>query len=75
MMKEMSYSDTTSIHDELIQINLKTSNELKKQENIIKNLNRPNPIKNILLISVPRLTVKQLTDEFKSLKMKTLTRL
>ena len=62
----MSYSDKISTGEELIQINLNTSNELKKQENIIKDPNKPNPIKNILLISVPRLTVKQLTDEFKS---------
>ena len=62
----MSYSDKISTGEELIQINLNTSNELKKQENIIKDPNKPNPIKNILLISVPRLSIKQLTDEFKS---------
>ena len=32
----MSYSDTTSTHDELIQINLKTSNELKKLKKLSK---------------------------------------
>ena len=62
----MSYSDKISTGEELVQINLNTSNELKKQENIIKDPNKPNPIKNILLISVPRLSIKQLTDEFKS---------
>ena len=62
----MSYSDQTTTNETLIQIKTDLTQQLKKEEELVKHSNKTNQIKKILLISVPRLTIKQLNDTFQS---------
>ena len=62
----MDYSDRTATNEKLIQIKTNPSQQLKKEEHIVKHSSKTGPIKNILLINIPRLTIKQLNDTFES---------
>ena len=62
----MSYSDQTTTNETLIQIKTDFTQQLQKEEELVKHSNKTNQIKKILLISVPRLTIKQLNDTFQS---------
>ena len=62
----MSYSDQITTNETLIQIKTDLTQQLKKEEELVKHSNKTNQIKKILLISVPRLTIKQLNDTFQS---------
>ncbi len=62
----MSCSNKIVTGEELIQIKLNVTQQLKKEKRLVKYSSKPNPIKNILLINIPRLTIRQLNDEFQS---------
>ena len=62
----MSCSNKIVTGEELIQIKPNVTQQLKKEKRLVKYSSKPNPIKNILLINIPRLTIKQLNDEFQS---------
>ena len=61
----MSYSNNVT-NEELIQIKPNVAQQLKKEKHRVEYSNKSKPIKNILLINIPRLTIKQLNDEFQS---------
>ena len=62
----MSCSNKIVTGEELIQIKPNVTQQLKKEKRLVKYSSKPNPIKNILLINIPRLTIRQLNDEFQS---------
>ena len=62
----MSYSDKITTNETLIQIKTDLTQQLKKEEQLVKHSNKTNQIKKILLINIPRLTIKQLNDTFQS---------
>ena len=62
----MSCSNEIVTGEELIQIKPNVAQQLKKEKRLVKYSSKSNPIKTILLINIPRLTIKQLNDEFQS---------
>ena len=62
----MSCSNEIVTGEELIQIKPDVAQQLKKEKRLVKYSSKSNPIKTILLINIPRLTIKQLNDEFQS---------
>ena len=62
----MSCSNKIVTGEELIQIKPNVAQQLKKEKRLVEDSSKPNPIKNILLINIPRMTIKQLNDEFQS---------
>ena len=62
----MSCSNEIVTGEELIQIKPNVAQQLKKEKRLVEDSSKPNPIKTILLINIPRLTIKQLNDEFQT---------
>ena len=62
----MSYSNNTLTNEGLIQIKPNVIEQIKKEKPSVEYSSKPDTIKTILLINIPRLTVKQVNDQFES---------
>lgn len=64
----MSCSDKVRPGEDLIQIKLNATSQLNKTVTVVVDPTKSKPIKNILLINIPRLTIQQLNEETETAK-------